>query len=272
MGVLFAATACTGEEKEIQPLYNHATGRILVQMPKKLGGDQTLIARARRGTLGVGQLDCAALWAAGGLEPMIDADEELRYYGPPVDQSLTVPFYGPEWAGNPTPEMLAALEMGVDSIIDVCLYDGDGKVVAQIEEDLFKAWDVATDQGLNGKADDPDADGQVRINSAQEYGMRCVGELGEIPFFEKTGEWEYSTYSCLDSTPIPMTVTNGTTVDRPDGVVSKCDKPQYIYSLCEQGPRVATRVNDQGTRWVLLCRKSIGGLSSDQYGAVVSGS
>ena len=259
-----ATTACTGDDDKIQPLYNHATGRILVQMPKQLGGDEILVTRARRGTLGQGQLDCASLYQS--LQPLTDHDDDMRYYGPPVDQSLTVPFYGPEWAGEPTPEMLAALELGTDSIIDVCLIDGDGKVVAQIEEDLFKAWDVATDQGLNGKADDPDSDGQVRINSAQEYGMRCVGELGEIPFFEKTeGEWAYTTYNCLDSTPIPMTVTNGTTVDRPEGVVSECDKPQYIYSLCEQGPRVATRVNEQGTRWVLLCRKSIGGLSSDQY-------
>jgi hypothetical protein len=55
------------------------------------------------------------------------------------------------------------------------------------------------------------------------------------------------------------------TVTRPDGEVAACDKPQYIYSLCEQGPRVASRINNEGTRWVLLCRKSIGGLDSDQY-------
>jgi hypothetical protein len=60
-----------------------------------------------------------------------------------------------------------------------------------------------------------------------------------------------------------MTVTDdGGNVDRPE-TVSKCDKPQYIYSLCEQGPRVASRINEQGTRWVLLCRKSIGGLASE---------
>lgn len=265
MAALVAATACTGEGAKIKPLYNHATGRILVQMPGEISDGEIVVTRARRGTLGQHQLDCASL--AGQLDPLVDHDDDMRYYGPPVDQSLTVPFYGSEWGGEPTPEMLAAVADGTDSIIDVCHYDSDGNVVDEIEEDLFKAWDDATDQGLNGKADDTDTNGEMRINSAQEYGERCVGELGEIPFFEKQdGEWNYSTYNCLDSTPIPMTVTSATgSVDRPDGTVSACDKPQYIYSLCEQGPRVASRINDQGTRWVLLCRKSIGGLSSDQF-------
>jgi hypothetical protein len=253
---------CTGDEKRVQPLYNHATGRILVQMPRPLGDDEILVTQARRGTLGAGQVSCADL--VQSLTPLVDHDEDLRYYGPPVDQSLTVPFYGPEWAGEPTAEMLEALELGTDSIIDVCIMNGDGELTEEIEVDLFKAWDVATDQGLNGKADDNDH-GEVPINSAQEYGVRCVGELGEIPFFEKQGELDYTTYNCLDSTPIPMTVTNGGSVDRPDGVVSECDKPQYIYSLCEQGPRVASRINEQGTRWVLLCRKSEGGLDSSTY-------
>jgi hypothetical protein len=264
MAILVAVSGCAGGGDKVQPLYNHATGRILVQMPNQLGDDDVLVTRARRGTLNSGQLDCNQLRAEA--EPLVDHDDDLRYYGPPVDQSLTVPFYGPEWGGEPTPEMLAAIEQGTDSIIDVCLFNGDGELVEQIEEDLFKAWDVATDQGLNGKADDPDSEGQVRINSAQEYGVRCVGELGEIPFFERVAEWDYKTYNCLDSTPIPMTVTTLTgSVSRPEGVVQQCDKPQYIYSLCEQGPRVASRINEQGTRWVLLCRKSIGGLDSDQY-------
>ncbi|HUH04660.1 MAG TPA: hypothetical protein VML75_21840, partial [Kofleriaceae bacterium] len=46
--------------------------------------------------------------------------------------------------------------------------------------------------------------------------------------------------------------------------VGQCDNAQYIYSLCEpnavsgrtNGPRVASRTNDQGTSWVLLCRKA----------------
>ena len=43
--------------------------------------------------------------------------------------------------------------------------------------------------------------------------QKCVNSLGEIPFFEKLGDRDYTTYGCLDSTPIPMTVTH------PDGTV-----------------------------------------------------
>ena len=93
-----------------------------------------------------------------------------------------------------------------------------------------------------------------------------MNNLGEIPFFEKIGEQDYATYSCLDSVPIPTTVT-GTDgqVVYPDTKVPVCDAPQFIYSLCEpnavdgrtNGPRVASRVNEEGTHWVLLCRKSL---------------
>ena len=70
----------------------------------------------------------------------------------------------------------------------------------------------------------------------------------------------------MDSTPIPMTVTDGNgMVTRPEGSADRCDKPQYIYSMCEQGPRVAHRTNADGTHWVLLCRKSVGGLTSSKF-------
>src|SRR5690606_19165729 len=143
-----------------------------------------------------------------------------------------------EWM-NPTPEMIAEAAKGTDSIIDVCVMDGS-TIVWQVERDLFAAWDTARLEGIGGKADDPS--GEQRINSPVGYGEKCVNELGEIPFFEKLGDGEYGTYSCLDSTPIPMTVTKADgTVDAPQsGTVSACDNPQYIYSLCEAGPRVAT--------------------------------
>ncbi|MGE0547938.1 MAG: PPC domain-containing protein [Kofleriaceae bacterium] len=234
---------------------------MVVELNRDIDGGETLYARARRGSFG--QLDCAKLKTE--VEAIPNATGS-RIDGPLVDPKLTQPFYGPEWGqGEPTAEMLAALEGGTDSIIDVCLMDGD-EVVYKIERDLFAAWDDGRKRGFGGKADDQDS-GEQRINSPVAYGQRCVGELGEIPFFEKTGEGTYSTYNCLESTAIPLTVTNADgTIETPqEGTVSKCDNPQYIYSLCEAGPRVASRTNDQGTRWVLLCRKSIGGYTSDQY-------
>ncbi|MEZ4366401.1 MAG: PPC domain-containing protein [Kofleriaceae bacterium] len=261
MALLALSASCADDEPDpTRAIYDQSTGRVLVQLPAELADGRTMTVQVRRGNFGV--LDCAT--QAASFTPLTTHDDELRYFGPPVDQSLLQPFFGPEWAYEPTPEMLAALEQGTDSIIDVCIMEG-ATVVEQIEADLFQAWDEGRSQGLGGKADDAST-GEQRITSAQKYGERCVGELGEIPFFEKLGDGRYSTYNCLDSTPIPMTVTqaNGT-VKQPEGEVAQCDKPQYIYSLCEQGPRVASRINEQGTRWVLLCRKSIGGLTSDQY-------
>jgi len=261
---IFASLSLAGlagceEEFKVTPLYNHANSRVVIEVTRELESSEQLFVRARRGRFG--QLDCAKL--AQEIEPVADTSGE-RIDGPIVDQKLTVPFYaGEEWM-DPTPEMIAQAEQGTDSIIDVCIMDGS-KIVWQVERDLFQAWDSARLEGIGGKADDPS--GEQRINSPVGYGEKCINELGEIPFFEKLGDGEYSTYNCLDSTPIPMTVTGADgTVEAPQtGTVAKCDNPQYIYSLCEAGPRVASRINEQGTRWVLLCRKSIGGYASSEY-------
>jgi hypothetical protein len=250
--------ACS-HDLEIKPLYNPANGRVVVQTNQGLG-DKQLFVQVRRGSFGV--LDCKTM--AESLTKVDNTDGE-SIDGPFVDQALTKPFYdGPQWL-NPTPAMLDQIKAGTDSIIDLCLMDGS-KVVMQMERDLFRAWDDARKQGLGGKADD-DTTGEQRINSPVAYGERCIGELGDIPFFEKTGDGEYTTYDCLESTEIPMTVTaaDGSVMAPREGTVNQCDNPQYIYNLCEAGPRVAQRTNEQGTRWVLLCRKSIGGYASNKY-------
>ena len=247
------------DELKITPLYNPANGRIVIETNQDID-DKQLFLRARRGSFD--QLDCKTM--TGKLEQVEDTSGS-RIDGPFVDPSLTQQFYdGDRWL-NPTPEMLAQLELGVDTIIDVCLMDGSD-VVVQMERDLFRAWDDARKQGLGGKADD-ESSGEQKINSPVAYGERCVGDLGEIPFFEKTGDGEYTTFDCLNATEIPITITNpdGTVTKPRDGRHPKCDNPQYIYDLCEAGPRVTSRTNEQGTRWVLLCRKSIGGYASNQY-------
>lgn len=250
---------CGDDEFVVTPLYDPTTTRAQVELSRGLSGSEQIHMRVRRGSFGT--LDCAT--QAPSLPTVTDAAGKL-WFGPVVPNELTKPFYNAAWAATPTAEMLAQVKLGTDSIIDVCVMDGT-KVVKQIEADLFQAWDAGRQRGLGGKADDPNT-GEQRINSAQEYGVRCIAELGEIPFFEKVGELDYGTYDCLNSTPIPMTVTDANgNVDNPSSEVSKCDNPQYIYSLCEPGPRVATRINDQGTRWTLLCRKSIGGYASNQY-------
>ncbi len=258
LGLLLAA--CSDDEVELtaKPLYDPTTGHAVVELSRELASDEELYVRARRGSFET--LDCAEL--AASTERVEASGATVT--GPLVDPKLTKTFYGPEWGHEPTPEMLASLANGVDSIIDVCIMRGDTELV-RVERDLFKAWDDARAAGIGGKADHV-ASGEVMINTPQVYGVRCVDELGEIPFFEKQDDGTYTTYNCLDSTPIPVTVTRPGAIDTPQtGTVPQCDNPQYIYSLCEAGPRVATRINEQGTRWTLLCRKSIGGYASDQY-------
>ncbi len=253
--------ACSDDEFVVKPIYNHANGRVVVQLINRdLEAEESIFVRTRRGTFGT--LDCAEL-AANTAFQIPGGGVELD--GPYVEPALTKAFYGPEWAGEPTAEMLAQVKLGTDSIIDVCVMNGS-TVVKRVERDLFAAWDEGRKQGLGGKADDPNS-GEVRINSPEAYGERCVADLGEIPFFDKVADGSYSTYNCLESTAIPMTATKADgTVDAPqEGTINQCDNPQYIYSLCEAGPRVASRTNEQGTRWVLLCRKSKGGYASDQY-------
>ena len=257
--ICLTLVACGSDDDElvVTPLYNHANGRAVIELSKQVDGD--IYVDARRGSFGT--LDCAEL--ATRVAPA--RGSELKIEGPLVDPKLLKPFYGPEWLGEPTAEMLAAARAGTDSIIDVCVMDG-AKVVARVERDLFAAWDDGKAHRLDGKADEAQS-GEVQINSAQVYGMRCVDVLGEIPFFEKQSDGTYTTYSCLEGTPVPMTITRADgTVDAPmTGSVSQCDNPQYIYSSCEAGPRVQTRTNALGTRWSMLCRKSIGGFASDQY-------
>ncbi len=154
--------------------------------------------------------------------------------------------------------MLEAIAGG-EYLVDVCLMNGSD-VTAQLEIDVRRALDRAG--GKNGKYDESD---ETRIASTVAYGEYCVDELGEIPFFEQVGENDWDTFNCLDATPIPMTVTLADgTVERPTEEREQCDNPQYIYDSCEpnavdgrsNGPRVTSASNDQGTHWVLLCRKA----------------
>ncbi|MBS1123950.1 MAG: hypothetical protein H6Q90_6178, partial [Deltaproteobacteria bacterium] len=253
---LVACASAKDDELVVTPLYNHATGRVVVKLSRELDGGHSVIVDVRRGKLG--SLDCGAL--AARIAPIADPSG-VMFDGPAVDAALTKPFYGPEWANAPTPQMLAAVAAGTDSIIDVCVMNGS-TVVAQIERDLFQAWDDGKAHRLDGKADEIYS-GEVTINSAQGYGVRCIADLGEIPFFTKQDDGTYSTYNCLDGTPVPMTITGADgVVDAPQtGTAAQCDNPQYNNSVspCEAGPRVASRTNELGTRWVMLCRKSIGG-------------
>src|SRR5688572_8070036 len=123
-----ALVGCSdSDDFSVTPIYNHANGRVVVSMSRDIASDEQLFVQARRGNFGV--LDCNQL--AASIAAVEDASGDM-IDGPLVDPKLTKPFYGPEWGhGNPTPEMLASIANGTDSIIDVCLMQGT-KIVAKI--------------------------------------------------------------------------------------------------------------------------------------------
>ena len=267
---LLLATSCgkqnivdlTGGQQLFEVQYDQVTSRLKVAVHPGLRVGQTLHVQIRQG--GVGVLNCSQ---SAHLIPRIDLanapsiNGAATFLGPVIDQRIFEPIYNTNWVSHevPTPEMIQEIQTKFYTI-DLCLMDSTG-VVRGAEMDIQRA----LDRKGTGKFDGYDAN--ERIASVTAYGQACVdpAQLGEIPFFEKIGENDYATYSCLDSVPIPTTVTdeNGAAT-WPTEQVNKCDNPQYIYSLCEpnavagqtNGPRVASRINDQGTHWVLLCRKS----------------
>ena len=216
-------------------------------------------------------------------------EDESLLVPPYTDASLPA---GQSWAhGELTPEMQEILDRGVDTFVDVCVTAG-ADVVFRDQVDLYRAIDLANPHlvrdamamdaagpGAGQESGDFDHD-QARATSAQTYGELCVAALGEIPFFGQKHEvgtdpvtgrpqYAYDTFDCLDAVHIPMTVTTADeqgnetvtapTWDEPQGGGDKaCDRRQYIYSLCEQGPRVISAKNEEGTHWVLLCRKGQG--------------
>lgn len=251
-------TACSSSAPpELGVGFDDAEQQILVRFGRQLEADETLHVRLRRGPLD--GLDCAA---EGQTIARIDGDvfdTFPTWRGPHTEPSMFETVYDTSWLeSEPTPEMIEEALLG-SYVIDACLMNGT-TVVRQKAFDIRRALDR---EGSDGKYDGEEA--EERIASTVAYAEACVDSLGEIPFFEKLADGDYGTYNCLDSTPIPTTVTDELgMVVYPEEKVNQCDNPQYIYSLCEpnavdgrvNGPRVASRTNDQGTHWVLLCRKA----------------
>jgi len=239
--------------------YDGLSQNLIVTVHPSLNPGQTLHARVRQGN--VGQLNC--FYDAAAI-PRIDQSPAPgkngdSFVGPHVDLTLFGSPYDNSWLeGTPTTAMIEAVQ-ATEYTIDLCLMQ-DGNVIRNEALGL----DRALDSSGTGKFDG--YDDEENIVSPVAYAEACVSQLGEIPFFPKLSDGDYQTFNCLDATPIPTKVTDefGNTT-YPDHQVPECDDPQFIYSQCEanavtgqrNGPRVISLPNDQGTHWVLLCRKAL---------------
>ncbi len=256
LSLLSAAAACGNDNGGGGPLesqlgFDEARSEVVVLLNRDLGGGEKVHARVR--SLADGDtLDCAAMQ---DVIPTYKGRGDGVYGGQTVTEDMfEVPTTPNALLGETPEELQARLENTF--YVDVCVEDG-GEVLLQARYTLNQALDRL---GENGKFDAND-DG-VRIESNSAYAQACEEELGPNPLFKaiEGSPGDYEMASCLNGTPIQTNVDG----EPADSYVSKCDEPQYIYSHCEpdartgaNGPRVQQARNEQGTTWVLLCRKSL---------------
>lgn len=234
--------------------YDEGNGQLVVIFNRDLKGGEQLHARVR--SLAEGDsLDCDTM--ASSIPTMSEGRGNGVYGGPSVEPNVFKNPTTPDSLLGETPEAFQERQRNT-FFVDVCV-QANGKNTHQARYDVRQALDRL---GSGGKFDVND-DG-VRIVSNQAYAEACINEMGDIPFWgERIGDdkaLDWNTIDCTEiGTPIPSTI---------DGVpqstkTAECDNPQTIYSHCEpdartgvNGPRVAHARNEQGTHWVLLCRKS----------------
>jgi hypothetical protein len=276
-----------GGSNLFEVMHDESTSKLHVIVHPELGAN-TLHVRVRQGP--VGALDCATM--VGDMAQIDGAPVEVAgggegFEGPEVAQTIYDQQnpYGADWFEVDDHGVPLKGEADVHAIeatfytIDICLMNGT-EVVRGAEMDINRALDVAGTGKFDGYGD-----ADERIVSVSAYAQACVSQMGEIPFFPEIAEGDYETFSCLDATAIPMTVTPESPVScgadsdctgvserctdeicvaYPEVSAQTCDNPQYIYSSCEpnavtgrtNGPRVTNATNEQGTEWVLLCRKA----------------
>lgn len=256
LGLLTTAAACGnngggGGPLESQLGFDEARSEVVVLLNRELGGGEKVHARVR--SLAEGEtLDCGAMVA--GI-PTFAGRGDLVYGGEAVTEQMFEDPSTPAALSGETDEELQ-LRLSNTFFVDVCI-EKSGEVLHQARYSLQQALDRV---GAEGKFD-ADDDG-VRIVSNSAYAQACEEELGPNPLFKAVdgSPGDYEMASCLNGVPIQTDVDG----EPADSYVDKCDEPQYIYSHCEpdarvgaNGPRVQSAQNDQGSTWVLLCRKSL---------------
>ncbi|MFU8802542.1 MAG: hypothetical protein ACNA8W_01920 [Bradymonadaceae bacterium] len=235
--------------------YDEGESQIVVIFNRALESNETLHVRVR--SLAEGDtLDCDTM--TGQIPVITESRGNGVYGGPRVDERVFENPTTPETLMGESPEGYQ-LRMASTFFVDVCVRVKD-TTNHQARYDIRQALDR---KGSGGKFDGYEPG--VRIVSNQAYAEACIDVLGDIPFWgeriSEDGAPDWKTIDCTEiGTPIPSTI---------DGVPQEthtetCDNPQFIYSHCEpdartgaNGPRVAHARNEQGSHWVLLCRKAL---------------
>ena len=298
-------------------LYDETTGAVTATLKESLKPGEQLRIRVRRGKPELGdeaKIDCDSITEARPISGPGSRENapigKVVYQGPKVAKELVelVTLYDdhrfqsdPAWAARRTAEINAA--GGPKALVEACVIR-PGKTPIKLQTNLEQAWDLGNAQkkdlgsrslanGLHfnagdGGVDNPTPAQEQALHSMEEYGEKCVEELGEIPFFKKLGDGKYDTFDCRDFVgtgdghdPVRIAGVEGALIplmqnDQPvtkcDGegehgqkpgasynCVDKCDRAEFLSEGCEPGPTVTHAVNEEGTHWILLCRKVAGG-------------
>jgi hypothetical protein len=251
--------------------YSKSEGRVNIHIARsvKLDSLTRVNVRVRLGTMRYGDeanLDCNKLsQATSSLVDVTGGDEapdakEALFTGPTVKRDMESQYYVENLIGiNATSDQLAAIENGTDPIIEGCI-TRDGSVVARTQMNLFRAWDEASPDLIDKIEEVENGSGTAGddtiYHSVTTYGELCQKELGENPFFPKNGDGTYGTYDCANgeySQIVPITRDGVEVTTFPSD--EKCDHPDWLRKSCQPWARVNRAINDQGTRWFMVCRK-----------------
>ncbi|MBX3217829.1 MAG: hypothetical protein KF850_37835, partial [Labilithrix sp.] len=262
--------------------YDETTGTVTATMKESLKSGEQLRVRVRRGKPELGdeaRLDCDSITEARPITGAGSRDNapigKVVYQGPKVAKDLIdlIGVYDdhrfqsdPAWAAQRSAEITAA--GGPKALVEACVIR-PGKTPIKLQTNLEQAWDIgnANEKDLkarslangiklsagDGGADDPTPAREEVIRSMEQYGERCVEELGEIPFFKKLADGKYDTFDCRDfvgtgegHAPTRIPGVEGAMIPllQNDNLVTKCDgegphgqKPGASYNCVDKCDR-----------------------------------
>ncbi len=236
--------------------FDDADGKLHVRVPADTARDAVVVARLRRAAPGPStEVDCAKLRGTSiSLSAAKPIERALDAVGPKVDASMLESAYSA--SSRPTPSR---------SLVDGCLFDAKGAVLARVSMSLMKAWD------LGAKA----TGAAAKLHGVQAYAEACEAELGDLSVFKG------GVLDCVGDPAmaiVPITVSNPASPDqvvtRLDGTTTtwplrgaqlaattRCDRPAWLdyadsgSSQCSPFSRIGASVNAKGTRIVVACRR-----------------
>jgi hypothetical protein len=211
------------------------------------GGSVALKLIAAKNGSDFSQVDCSTLASTGTQVSLANAKTDGKYALADVNVDMN--------------QFSNRLDGFKRTVIQACLFDSGGKVVAQTSTNLMAAWDV-----ISGAQTPP------VFHGIEAYADSCEDEIGENPMFgDGTQTFDCTTDPRMHVVPITATASDGT-VTRLDettthwpltstelAATTQCDRPAWLgyqsATQCAPFTRIGNLVNSKGTNFVVICRR-----------------